>query len=75
MDKEYLENKQIREKYTFTDPIEIENEPDAHSVYLKVGVQSFYLNNCEDKKHADWMRDMLSNALGNMVREIKNQSK
>jgi len=34
-------------------------------------VQSFRINlPCEDEKHANWLKDMLTQALSNMVREL-----
>jgi len=42
-----------------------------HQVRLEIGVQSFRINlPCEDEKHANWLKDMLTQALSNMVREL-----
>lgn len=68
-----MENKEIRTRYTYSNPIELEDEPNAHKVWLKVGVQSFCIGDVEDKEHADWMCDMLAKALGNMVRELRDK--
>lgn len=75
---EEVENKEIRTRYTYSNPYvfnpdNLEDEPDAHKVWLKVGVQSFLIGEVEDKEQADWMRDMLAKALGNMVREFRNK--
>lgn len=64
----------IREKFTFAEPVEIEDEPEAHKVYLKVGVQRFtVMDSAENEEHAEWFRDMLAKALGSMVREIQDE--
>ena len=47
----------------------VEGEPDAKIVRLKVGAQSFTINDyVEDQHHAEWMRDMLCIALANVVK-------
>ncbi len=61
--------RRIREKYTTAKPIVCENEPDAQAVWLEVGVQSFKVANAEDGEHAEWYRDMLANALAELVME------
>lgn len=60
------------EKYVEILPCVVEGEPDARIVRLKVGNQSFNINDhCEDLAHAEWMRDMLCIALAKIVADRK----
>ena len=61
-------------EYTEVRPVVVEDEPDAHTVWLVVGVQQFCLaNHSETKKGAEWTRRMLSAALGRIVAEVKTR--
>ncbi len=58
------------EKYVEITPCVVDGEPNAQTVRLKVGVQSFTINYySKDMHHAEWMRDMLCNALAKIVAE------
>ncbi len=49
-----------------------DDEPNRHILMLEIGVQGFSINNdpaCEDRQHAEWMRDMLCIALDNLVKQ------
>lgn len=61
----------LRARYTLCKPCCVDGEPDAHTVWLKVGVQSFCVTPfaCETKGEAEWMRDMLANALATVLAE------
>ena len=58
---------EVREalEFTFLKPCIVENEPDAHTVWLKVGPQEFCVSSiaCETKEEAEWMRLMLAKAI------------
>lgn len=58
---------------TFIQPCVVEGEPDAHTVWLKVGVQSFCLGPlaCETKEHAEWTQSMLVKALLKLMRDVR----
>jgi len=59
----------LRDKYTFKQPCCVDGEPDAHTVWLKVGNQSFQVNDyCETAEDADWMRLMLGKAMETLVK-------
>lgn len=64
----------LREQYTLCKPCCVDGEPDAHTVWLKVGVQSFCVTSfaCETKDEAEWTRDMLAKALATVVAESAN---
>lgn len=64
----------LREQYTLCRPCCVDGEPDAHTVWLKVGVQSFCVTSfaCETKDEAEWTRDMLAKALEKVVAEFAN---
>ena len=51
--------------FTFLKPCIVENEPDAHTVWLKVGSQEFCVSSiaCETKEEAEWMQTMLAKAI------------
>jgi hypothetical protein len=72
LEETIFERYTAKEKYfAFPELIPDEAEPDRHTVSLVVGAQSFkLLCNCEDAKHADWMRRQLATALMNVVREM-----
>lgn len=55
----------LRDKYTFAKPCCVDDDtPDAHTVWLKIGNQSFCIDGYQDtKEEADWMRLMLGKAL------------
>lgn len=59
-------------EYTRKKHVVDRHEPDAHRVFLKVGVQSFIIGEVpmENAEHADWLRTMLAKALAKMVEEI-----
>lgn len=61
-------------QYTLCKPCCVDGEPDAHTVWLKVGVQSFCVTSfaCETKDEAEWTRDMLAKALATVVAESAN---
>lgn len=59
--------RRIRRDYTLSKSVVIEDEPDARTVWLKVGVQSFEVATAESEEHAEWYRDMLANALAAIV--------
>jgi hypothetical protein len=60
------------EKYVQITPAPTEDEPEAQTVWLKFGVQSFRINDsCENLEHAEWMRDMLCIALAKIVADAK----
>lgn len=64
------------ERFVEMKEVVVEGEPDAQTIWLKIGVQSFRINDyCEDQHHAEWMRDMLCNALANMVKVIEANGK
>ena len=54
--------------YTSKAPVVMAGFPDAHQVFLSVGVQKFNINDaCEDADAADWMRKMLAKALSSVA--------
>ncbi len=57
----------LKKDYTFSKPESVRGEPDARTVHLKVGVQSFCVADAEDEEHAEFYRDMLARALANIV--------
>lgn len=59
------------ERYVEIRSVVIEGEPEACNVFLKIGVQSFCVTprGCENREHAEWMRDQLCRALANLVAE------
>lgn len=61
--------RRLREQYTLCKSCCVDGEPNAHTVWLKVGVQSFCVTPlpCETKDEAEWMRDMLAKALAAVV--------
>lgn len=58
----------LRDKYTFARPICVDETPDAHTVWVKIGVQSFCIDGYQDtKEEADWMRLMIGKAFVTML--------
>ena len=58
---------------TAKQPICCEDWPDAHTVWMRVGVQQFCLSGTrETAAEAEWMRAMLAKALANVVRMSPN---
>ena len=55
--------------HTYKRPCAVEDWPDAHTVWLRVGVQSFCVTPhcCETADDAEWTRAMLAKALANLV--------
>ena len=62
----------IRDKYTFIKPCCVQDTPDAHTVWLKVGPQSFCVTSlaCDTKQEAEWFQERLAGALFLMVKEL-----
>ena len=61
---------ELAAKYTLSKPVAVRGEPDARTVWIKVGVQSFRLDgHSEDESAAEWMRGMIGKALANIVAE------
>jgi hypothetical protein len=63
------------ERYTEIRPVIVRDFPDAHSVWLRVGNQSFVLSAGgqdfhDTREQAEWARDMLCIALDGMTREF-----
>jgi len=56
--------------YTLIRPVVMEGYPDAHSLTLKVGSQSFRIDThgCETKEEAMWLQRQLCIALAKIVR-------
>ena len=63
----------IRERYTCIKPCCVEGEPDAHTVWLKVGAQKFCVTSeaCETKQDAEEFRRMLASALACLVEDFQ----
>jgi hypothetical protein len=62
------------ERYTEIKPIVVDGSPDAHTLWLKVGNQSFILSAGgqvfhDTKQEAEWARDMLCIALDAMTQD------
>ena len=68
---------QLRDEFTLSKPCCVDGTPDAQTVWLKIGVQSFCLDGYQDtKEEADWMRLTLGKALKNLIeQEIKTTTK
>lgn len=69
MDLDELEQRMMRE-HTEKRPCVVDGSPDAHTVWLRVGVQRFCVtpDACETADDADSMRVMLAKALANLAR-------
>jgi hypothetical protein len=64
--------KRLREQFTFIKPCCVEGEPDAHTTWIKVGVQSFSLSGYQEtKESAEWYRDMLALAFETIIESEK----
>jgi hypothetical protein len=62
----------LRDKYTFSKPCCVDKTPDAQTVWLKIGNQSFCIDGYKDtKEESEWMRLMLGKALAKLVLENK----
>lgn len=60
---------QIKDEYTISKPCCVEDMPDAKTVWLKVGAQSFCLDGYQDTtEEAEWLRLMLGKALSEIIR-------
>ena len=58
----------LRKNHTGLNPCCVEDEPDAHVVWIRVGVQTFRIDGYSDTKpEAEWMRDMLAKLMLNLV--------
>ena len=68
-----LEQRMMRE-HTAKQPCAVEDLPDAHTVWLRVGVQQFCVTALaeETAEDAEWKRAMLAKALANVVRMVPN---
>ncbi len=65
----------LRDEHTFSKPCCVNETPDAHTVWLKIGNQSFCIDGYQEtKKAADWMRFMLGKALANLVTNFKTST-
>ena len=63
-----VSERHMYERYTKHQPVLIEGEPDAQTVWLRVGVQSFCVGEAENEEHAIWRRLMLAKALTKIER-------
>ena len=65
-----LEARILRD-YTHKQPCVVDGFPDAHTAWLRVGVQSFCVtpNCCDTADEAEWTQSMLAKALVRLVRE------
>lgn len=63
----------IRDGYTLIKPCCVDKTPDAHTVWLKVGSQSFCVTPlaCDTKQEAEWFRERLATALSTMMQELE----
>lgn len=60
----------LKEKYTFSQPVLVSYAPNARTVWLKVNQQSFCIDGHQDtRKEAEWMRIMLAKALHTVIDE------
>lgn len=65
----------LRDKYTFLKPCLVSTEPDAHTVGIKIGVQSFHLDGYqENKESAEWFRLMLGKAFATLTADARADS-
>lgn len=64
---------QMYREHTEKRPTYCEDMHDAHTVWLRVGVQQFCISGVrETAGEAEWMRAMLAKALANVVRMSPN---
>lgn len=61
----------IRQEYTSFKSIVCEDEPDARTVWLDVGVQHFKIADAENAEHAEWYRDTLAKALTKIIKDMQ----
>ena len=63
---------EILRRHLILRPCCVRDEPDAHTVVLIVGNQSFVIGAlpCETRSEAEWMQTMLATGLANMMREL-----
>ena len=64
------------ERYTEITPVVVQDYPDAHVLWLKIGNQRFTLDAggqsfYDSKEEAEWARDMLCIGLDQIVRDNK----
>lgn len=60
----------LKEKYTFSQPVLVSYAPNARTVWLKVNQQSFCIDGHQDtQEEADWMRTMLAKAMASVIDE------
>lgn len=65
----------LRDAFTYIQPCCVDGEPDAHTVWIKVGVQSFSIDGYQDtKEEAEWMRLMLGKAFLTMLNSVSPRS-
>lgn len=59
----------LKQKYTLSSPVVVQDEPDAHNVYLQVGNQRFCVTpmHCESIEETNHMQTMLANALAALL--------
>lgn len=61
----------LRDEFTYSQPCCVDGEPDAHTTWIKVGVQSFAIDGYQETKEAaDWMRLMLGKAFQAMISSV-----
>ena len=64
------------DKYTFKEPVVIQDEPDAHSTWLKFDHQRFRIADTQETaKQADWYRRQLAIGLSRFLENEKCQSR
>lgn len=70
------EEMDIIARYTKRQPCIVENAPDAQTVWLVVGGQSFCINTipCDTIEEANWTRHMLAKALLKIVHQAKHDA-
>ena len=57
------------ERFTEVRPVLVQDAPDAHLLFLKIGNQQFTIGSHHDtKEEAEWERDMLCIALDRLQR-------
>lgn len=63
----------LADTYTFAKPCCVSDTPDAHTVWIKVGNQSFSIDGYQDTlAEANWMRLMLGKAIQTILSENFN---
>lgn len=63
----------IKNKYTVATPCVVEGDPDAHNVWLKVGVQGFCVtpHAVEDLESAELCRKQLAQAICGIIADVE----